>query len=106
MIFLKVPTPPVDNDFTPEETSIEDERLEQIMHRPDGYYWEALDGKQEFGPFETLELALSDMELSEEDAPEPGETLEEAEAEIGISNWIDPDTGELAEGLSTPRLRE
>ena len=36
-------------------------------------------------------------------APESGETLEEAENELGVADWVDPDTGELAEGLSTPR---
>lgn len=104
MTLMNVPVPLADGDPEEEVGSIEDERLEQIMLRPDGYYWEALDGKQEFGPFEDIESALADMELSEEDSPEPGETLEEAEDEIGISSWIDPDTGELAEGQSTPRL--
>lgn len=76
----------------------------QIIARPDGYYWQAPDGKQEFGPFETLELAQADRERSDEEAPEPGETLQEAEDEIGIASWIDPETGEPAEGLSIPRF--
>jgi len=77
----------------------------EITVRPDGYYWLAPDGRKEFGPFETLELAQADMEIAmaDEQAPEPGETLQEAEDEIGISDWIDPDTGELAEGHS-PRF--
>lgn len=77
---------------------------EQIIARPDGYYWQAPDGKQEFGPFETFELAWADRERSAEEAPEPGETLQEAEDEIGIACWIDPDTGEPAEGQSLPRF--
>lgn len=80
--------------------------LDQIMVRPDGYYWLAPDGKQEFGPFDSRELALADMTYSDEDAPMPGETLQEAEDEIGIADWIDPETGQPAEGLSTPRLEE
>ena len=80
--------------------------LEQIMVRPDGYYWRAPDGRQEFGPFESREEALADMTCSDEDAPMPGETLQEAEDEIGIADWIDPETGQPAEGLSTPRLED
>ena len=49
-------------------------------------------------------LARADRDAYDEDAPEPGETLEEAERDLGIGEWIDPDTGELAEGLSAPRL--
>jgi hypothetical protein len=74
--------------------------------RPDGYYWQTPDGKQEFGPFASLELALADMQLASEENPEPGETLQEAEDELGVSDWIDPDTGGLAEGLSTPHLSD
>ena len=76
----------------------------EIVSRPDGYYWVAPDGRQEIGPFESRELALSDMELAEGESPEPGESLQEAEDEIGISDWIDPDTGGPSESQSGPRL--
>ena len=82
------------------------EGAEQVMARPDGYYWRAPDGKQEFGPFTSVELALADMQAVDGQAPEPGETLQEAESELGIADWIDPETGALAEGLSPPRLDE
>lgn len=75
-----------------------------IVERPDGFYWLAPDGLQAFGPFETAARARADRDAYDEDAPEPGETLEEAERDLGIGEWIDPDTGELAEGLSAPRL--
>jgi hypothetical protein len=100
------------------ESDIENESLEdgdeseteidmgQVMLRPDGYHWQAPDGKQEFGPFATLDLALADMQAADEETSEPGESLQEAEDEIGIADWIDPDTGELAEGQSTPRLHD
>lgn len=78
----------------------------QIVTRPDGYYWHASHSKQEFGPFVSVELALADMQAADEEAPVPGETLQEAESELGISDWIDPETGEPAEGLSPPRLDE
>ena len=79
--------------------------LDQINLRPDGYYWTAPDGKRDFGPFASLELALADMG-DDDQAPEPGETLQEAENEIGIADWIDPETGEPAEGLSHPHIEE
>ena len=81
-----------------------DPRLVQIRVRPDGFYWQALDGRQEFGPFAHLELALADMEALDEDSLAPEETLREAENEIGIADWIDPETGEPAEGQSPPKL--
>lgn len=79
---------------------------EQIMARPDGYYWRAPDGKQEFGPFASVEDAMADMQTADEESPAPGETLQEAESELGIADWIDPETGEPAEGLSPPRIDE
>jgi hypothetical protein len=79
--------------------------LDQITLRPDGYYWTAPDGKNGFGPFASLELALADMG-DDDEAPEPGETLQEAENEIGMADWIDPETGAPAEGLSHPHLEE
>jgi hypothetical protein len=98
---------PEDDDlFAEGDESISEVDIGQVMHRPDGYHWLAPDGKQEFGPFETLELALADMELAATDAVEPGESVQEAESELGVADWVDPDTGELAEGQSTPRLHE
>lgn len=79
----------------------------RIVQRPDGYHWIALDGRQEFGPFETLEQATADMlDAADESALQPGESLQEAESEIGIAEWIDPETGEPAEGPCPPHLDE
>ena len=91
-----------------DELMEEGEELEMgdVIQRPDGYYWVAVNGTQEFGPFKTLELSLADMQLASEETSEPGETLQEAEDELGLADWIDPDTGELAEGQSTPRLHD
>lgn len=103
----EMPLPPVGRyvDVANDEAE-SDGGLESIISRPDGYYWQAPDGRQEFGPFETKELALTDMYAADEEAPEPGESLQEAEDEIGIADWIDPDTGEPAEGQSRPRIEE
>lgn len=78
--------------------------LGQIVLRPDGYHWQTPDGKSEFGPFESMELALADMMAAAEEAPEEGESLRDAANELGLADWIDADTGALAEGHSTPHL--
>lgn len=77
---------------------------DDIVMRPDGYYWVTVDGKQEVGPFVTLEEARADRHAADEDAPEPGESLQEAESELGIAEWIDPETGDPAEGQSRPHF--
>lgn len=105
------PTPPdvddalLDGDDDGDE-GITEVEIGQLMHHPDGYYWITPDGKQEFGPFDSLEQALADMQSASEESAEPGETLREAEDEIGVADWIDPDTGALAEGQSTPRFQD
>ena len=75
-----------------------------IVSHPDGWYWLASDGHQQFGPFESYERARADRDAWDEESPTPGETLQEAEDEIGIASWIDPETGEPAEGGSPPHL--
>jgi hypothetical protein len=80
--------------------------LMPIVDRPDGYYWRAPDGRQEFGPFESFEAARADRDRFDEERPGPGETLQQAESELGVADWIDAETGELAEGQSPPHLEE
>jgi ABC-type histidine transport system ATPase subunit len=80
--------------MTPEIPEFEDVR---VIERPDGYYWQSSDGRQERGPFARRLEAEQDLAIYDEDTLEVGETLEEAEAEIGIAEWVDPETGELAE---------
>lgn len=75
--------------------------LGRIVERPDGLHWIAAGGQQEFGPFQTVEEALAAMSEEADESPEPGETLAEAEQELGITDWLDPDTGALAEDTVT-----
>ena len=82
---------------------IPDEDAARIVKRHDGFYWIDPDTGMEFGPFTTAEQAWADMQAGGESDYESGESLEEAEAELGISDWIDAETGELAED-SIPRL--
>jgi len=77
---------------------------EPLVHHPDGWYWLSPDGHERFGPFATQAEALADLNAAELDELAPDELLSEAEAEIGIADWIDPDTGEPAEGQGAPHL--
>lgn len=99
------PPPQNEDEDQPDELAEAAEPPEpagRIVARPDGYHWLAQDGKQEFGPFETLELAQQDMDAADGGELEPALSLQEAEREIGIGEWLDPETGEPAEGPSPP----
>ncbi|MDR2195994.1 MAG: hypothetical protein LBE50_05265 [Gallionellaceae bacterium] len=76
-----------------------------LIERPDGFYWQDPDTGKMFGPFATLLAALEDVEYQADSDYEEGESLAEAEDEIGILGWVDPDTGDLAEGVA-PRLND
>lgn len=77
-----------------------------LVRHPDGWYWRADSGRQEFGPYRSAEEAAAAMvAVGEDDAVEPGETLAEAEQELGLADWLDPDTGALAEATHA-RLEE
>lgn len=73
----------------------------RIIERPDGFFWRDEENGEEFGPFSTLLEAVQDMEYNAESGNEPGETVEEAERELGLAEWVDADTGELAEDTLT-----
>jgi hypothetical protein len=76
----------------------------RLIERPNGFYWQSLEGEREYGPFPTLVEAVADMQITNA-ALETGETLAEAEDEIGIADWLDADTGEPAEECR-PHLRD
>jgi len=85
--------------------SARDYDRERIIERPDGFYCQSADRREEYGPFQTLPEAVAAMSSGGDRDLEPGETLEEAENEIGIAGWIDPDTGQPAEE-SVPRIED
>ena len=91
----KVLPEPVEDDTAPADLSVPD--AGSLIQHPDGWYWLADHGGQEFGPFDSAADALADMNAAAEENLEPGETLEEAEDELGLAGWVDPETGELAE---------
>ena len=100
-----------------DELMEEGEELEMgdVIQRPDGYYWVAVNGTQEFGPFKTLELALADMQSASEEAAEPVKRRTLVVDVLGqdrpgivreLTTAIAHSGGELAEGQSTPRLHD
>lgn len=107
---MQRPKPDLDAARPPGSLPDDDETLdtselgERIFARPDGYYWLALDGKQEIGPFGTYAEALADMDSGDAAGWTPGETLAEAESELGVSDWIDADSGALAEGQAPTHI--
>ncbi len=86
---------PTTDDSAALDVSLPDSKA--LVHHPDGYYWLGVDGRAEFGPFATAEEALAELHRAAEDDIEPEESLPEAEQALGLSDWVDPDTGELAE---------
>jgi len=66
-------------------TSGTDDESSRVVARPDGYYWVADDGQQQFGPFPTAEEAERAMREGIDTGLEPDQTLQEAESEVGYS---------------------
>ncbi|MFO1267176.1 MAG: hypothetical protein U1F67_10645 [Rubrivivax sp.] len=71
-----------------------------VLH-PDGRYWVARDGAAAVRPVPRLAAARADRERDEQD---PALDLAEAEDAIGMNTWLDPETGEPAEGRCPPHL--
>lgn len=85
-----IPTTPPDFDST------------RIIERPDGFYWQALEGGREHGPFATLIDAINDMQSVDDEAEgEELEALRDAEDVLGVPDWVDPETGQLADDERT-----
>ena len=88
-----------------ESTPLEEDEQARLIERPDGYYWQNKFTEKLYGPFTTLIEAMEDTQYQEDSDYEEGASLHEAEAEIGIADWVNPDTGELAEG-SAPHFSD
>ena len=66
------------------------------------------DAAQGFGPLESFEEALDSIDALVDEPDEQADTdieaLHEIEDNIGIATWLDPETGEPAEGMCPPHL--
>ena len=72
----------------------------RIIERPDGFYWESLESGREYGPFATLVETVLDMQSISDDEEVEGDDaddLREAGEALGVPEWIDPETGHLAD---------
>jgi len=70
---------------------------DRVVARPDGYYWLADDGQQQFGPYPTAAQALAAASEAAETAAEDEEALQQVEADIGIAERLDRDIVEVDE---------
>jgi hypothetical protein len=95
------PTSPTRSDLAQPAPQLEepvvptDDESSRVAARPDGFYWVADNGHQEFGPFPTAMDALVALRSGIETGLEPDETLEEAEEEIG---FVDPKADDRVRG--------
>lgn len=64
---------------------------EGLVEHPDGWYWVAADGRQQFGPFSSLLLARADRDRASEEAVDEAETEREAEQDLGVYDAIHSD---------------
>lgn len=87
----------------PETSPDYDHRL--VIERPDGFYWQDTTSGREYGPFATLLEASEDMQYNAEAEFGPGGSLREIEDDLGVADWVDPETGVLAEA-SVPHIED
>lgn len=76
----------------------------RIIERPDGFYWQDDADGREYGPFETMVEAVADMQLADDDSTQDEadtDDVREAGDVLGVPDWIDPDTGQLADDERT-----
>lgn len=64
-----------------------------LLDHPDGWYWVAANGRQQFGPFETAEMARADRDRVSEESVNEAETEREAEQELGIDDAVREEIG-------------
>lgn len=72
----------------------------RIIERPDGFYWESLEDGREYGPFATLVETVLDMQSMSDDEEVEGDDVDdvrEAGEALGVPQWVDPETGQLAD---------
>ena len=74
----------------------------RVIERPDGFWWIDEAEGREYGPYPTLIKAVDDMQAADDDAPDiDDDALRSAGEALGVPDWIDPDTGELADDERT-----
>lgn len=78
----------------PESKPAADDEQALVEH-PDGWYWIAPDGRQQFGPFASCALARADRDGSGIETVDEGQSLRELQRESGIDEHMDIESGHL-----------
>lgn len=88
-----VPHPPATALDRAVEASIDAGRIDapSIVSHPDGWYWQAPDGHQEIGPFESREAAQADRDAVGDDGVAPGDALMQTVREAGLGDGFETD---------------
>ena len=73
-----------------------------LLNLPDGWYWAAPDGHQQFGPFDSAELARADRARGSVEAVEDDSAIREVEQVAGIAESADVETGRAADDRESP----
>ena len=68
-----------------------------VIEHPDGWYWMAHDGRQEFGPFESCASARADRDRNKIEGLGEDESLRDLEIEAGITDRVDIESGKPAD---------
>ena len=74
-----------------------------LLNLPDGWYWVAPDGHQQFGPFDSAELAQADRARGSVEAVEDDGAIREVERVAGIAeSAADVETERDADDRESP----
>jgi len=76
----------------------------RIIERPDGFYWQDDRDGREYGPFQTMVDAVADMQMADDETAAEESDIDDvrvAEDVLGVPDWVDPDTGQLADDERT-----
>lgn len=74
-----------------------------LLSLPDGWYWVAPDGHQQFGPFDSADLARADRARGSVEAVVDDSAVREAEQVAGIAASTDAETERAGEDLEFPQ---
>jgi len=72
-----------------------------LLNLPDGWYWTAPDAHQQFGPFDSAELARADRARGSVEAVEDDSGIREAERVAGIADSVDGDAEQSRDSVES-----
>jgi hypothetical protein len=76
----------------PETPASEREDDAPLLDLPDGWYWVAPDGHQQFGPFDTAEMARADRARGSVESADDESAVRDMERVAGIAESADVET--------------